>query len=248
MKITLTNTFPRFTTVIVLLLVAFLMSCALGRRPVNDSRKIRILIVGGGSSHDFNKWYKQMDADLLRGFSLNTVTYTDRIDSIPVYLQTTDVLYLATNQDINSETRKAIFAFADAGHGIILGHPALWYNWPDWPEYNAQLVGGGARAHDKYDSFLETVSDTKHPLTAGLKEKAVLVDERYQYVHDPKGADIDVLVFSSPAKSDKIYPSVFVVKHPKARIIAIALGHDAGSHGTVFYRRLLINAVRWAAN
>ena len=53
--------------------------------------------------------------------------------------------------------RKAIFDFADAGRGLLLVHPALWYNWPDWPEYNRVLVGGGARSHDKYGEFEVTV-------------------------------------------------------------------------------------------
>ena len=43
------------------------------------------------------------------------------------------------------------------------------------------------------------------------------------------------------------YPSVFVVKHPKARIVAIALGHDAESHDFAPYQQILRNAVKWVA-
>lgn len=248
MKITLHNALQRLAIAIGLLSVSLIIGCALGKPPVNKRGKIRVLIVGGGASHDFNKWYKEVDAETIRRTIYSTVVYTDNVDSIATYLKQTDVLYLATNQDIKSAAiHKAIFDFADAGHGLILGHPALWYNWLDWPEYNTQLVGGGAKAHDKYGSFLETVIDTKHPITKALARKVMVKDERYQYTHDPNGPDIEPLVFSSVTGSDKIYPSVFVVKHPKARIVGIALGHDAGSHSTAFYQILLRYSVIWAS-
>jgi len=40
---------------------------------------------------------------------------------------------------------------------------------------------------------------------------------------------------------------VFIVEHPKARIVGIALGHDAGAHDHPAYQRLLQNALQWTA-
>jgi hypothetical protein len=110
-----------------------------------------VLIVGGGSSHDFDRWYRQTDAETLRQGGFATVIYTDNPDSIADYLPQADVLYLVNNQPIKSvAVRKAIFDFVGAGKGLIIGHAALWYNWKDWPEYNARLAGGGARSHHRY--------------------------------------------------------------------------------------------------
>jgi type 1 glutamine amidotransferase len=44
------------------------------------------------------------------------------------------------------------------------------------------------------------------------------------------------------------FPQVFVVKHPKARIAGITLGHDGIAHGHAAYQQLLKNAVLWTAH
>ena len=40
---------------------------------------------------------------------------------------------------------------------------------------------------------------------------------------------------------------VFTVDHPKGRIVAITLGHDAAAHDHEAYKKLLQNAAAWAA-
>ncbi|WP_214072304.1 ThuA domain-containing protein [Mucilaginibacter sp. dw_454] len=213
-----------------------------------SAKKIRVLIVGGGTSHDFDRWYKQADAATLERDGLCSVVYTSNTDSISFYLKSADVLYLVTNQPINAASRKAIFDFVDAGKGLVLGHPGLWYNWKDWPEYNRQLVSGGAEAHDKYGSFDEDIVNPNHPITKGVEQHFNLKDERYHYVVDPLGPGIEVLASNHVAGSDVVYPSVFIVKNPKTRIVCIALGHDDASHNIIPYQTLLRNAVKWVAH
>lgn len=224
-------------------------NCKVNSSGAAQSKSIRVLMVGGGSSHDFNKWYKQADGETLRRDGLATVTYLSNPDSISIYLPQTDVLYLSNNQPINdANIRQSIIDFAQAGKGLILAHPALWYNWQDWPEYNLQLASGGSRGHDKYGSFEVTTTNPQHPIMKGVEPEYTLKDERYYYNPDPAGPGIEVLAQSSVAGSDKIYPSVFVVKHPQARIVGIALGHDAESHNIPNYQNLIRNAVQWAAH
>jgi type 1 glutamine amidotransferase len=212
------------------------------------AKNIRVLIVGGGSSHDFNRWYKQADAATLERDGFATVTYTSNPDSILNLLPNTDVLFLSNNQPIaNPSVRQAIFAHANAGKGLVLAHPALWYNWKDWPEYNLQLVSGGSRGHNKYGPFDVTVTNQNHPVTKGIDKKFSLKDELYYYIPDPAGPGIEVLANASAEGYDKIFPSIFIVKHPKARIVGIALGHDAESHDIAPYQALLRNAVKWVA-
>ena len=212
------------------------------------AKAIRVLLVGGGSSHDFDRWYKGADVDILQRDGLSVVTYTSNTDSIKYYLPQTDVLYLSNNQPINDlQSRQAIVDFANAGKGILLAHAALWYNWKDWPEYNLQFAGGGSRGHDRYGEFQVDVVNTNHPITKGVEPKFTLKDERYYYIADPSGPGIEVLANNSVSGSDKVYPSIFVVKHPKTRIAAIALGHDAASHDLPVYQTLLRNAVKWVS-
>ncbi len=212
------------------------------------SKSIRTLIVGGGSSHDFDRWYKQEDAKTLKKKGLATVTYTDNTDSIIDYLPDMDVLYLSNNQPISDpKVRQAIFDFVEAGHGLILGHAALWYNWSDWPEYNRELVSGGSRGHNAYGPFEVTIDKAKHPVTKNVKGFS-LDDELYYLKPDAEGSGIEVLATASAEGTDESFPSVFVVKNDKARIVGIALGHDASSHDLPAYQTILRNAVQWVAN
>ena len=213
-----------------------------------SARPIRVLMVGGGTSHNFGMWYKNVDGQTLTRDGLATVNYVGDPDSIMLYLPQADVLYLSNNRAIPNETvRQAITKFASDGKGVVIAHAALWYNWKDWAAYNQTIAGGGSRGHDKYGAFDVTVDEPKHPIMKGVEPKFNLRDERYYYIPDPAGPGVEVLASSSVAGSDKVFPSVFVAKNPSTRIVGIALGHDADSHNIANYQTLLRNAVQWAA-
>ena len=219
-------------------------------RAYEPSKKnpVRVLLVGGGESHDFDKWYKQQDVATLEEGGFATVEYTSDPSTILSHLSNIDVLFLANNQPIKDEaTRKAIFAFADAGKGLVLAHPALWYNWSDWPEYNLKLVGGGSRGHNKYGPFDVTVVNKKHPVMKGVPSVFNLKDELYYLKTHPSGSPVETLATAKSKESDAVFPSVTIIKYAKARIVGIALGHDGESHTIQPYKTLLRNAVKWAA-
>ncbi|MGV3639335.1 MAG: ThuA domain-containing protein [Adhaeribacter sp.] len=244
----LTRFSGRYFLMLLALSGLFLGSCQSPKAGAGNKKAIRVLMLGGGSSHDFNRWYKQADVNTLRREGLATVTYLSHPDSLLLYLPQTDVLYLSHNQATdNPQVRQAITDFVNAGKGLVLGHAAMWYNWKDWPEYNQQIAGGGSRGHDRYGAFEFTVNQTSHPVVQGVRPRFTLKDERYYYQPDPAGPGVEVLASSSVAGSDKIFPSVFVVKHPKARIVGLALGHDGESHDLADYQQLLRNAVTWVA-
>jgi type 1 glutamine amidotransferase len=231
-----------------LLLIATIAQNVTAEANPGKKKAIRVLLVGGGASHDFDRWYKQEDVQTLQKDGLATVEYTSDPTTILGKLKDIDVLYLSNNQPIADEaTRKAIFAFVDAGKGLVLAHPALWYNWADWPEYNQKLVGGGSKGHDKYGPFEVTITDKKHPVTKGVTAQFKLDDELYYFKPDAAGSPIEVLATAKAENSDKVFPSIFIVKYPKGKIVGIALGHDAKSHTIEAYQAILRNAVEWAA-
>lgn len=234
------------TIAALLLLLAMISSNAIAESP-GKKNAIRVLLVGGGASHDFDRWYKQEDVQTLQKGGLATVEYTNDPSTILAKLKDIDVLYLSNNQPIaDKATREAIFAFVDAGKGLVLAHPALWYNWADWPEYNQKLVGGGSKGHDKYGPFEVTITQ-KHPVTKGVSTNFKLDDELYYFKPDAAGTPIEVLATAKAENSDKVFPSIFIVKYPKGKIVGIALGHDARSHTIEPYQTILRNAVEWAA-
>jgi type 1 glutamine amidotransferase len=81
----------------------------------------------------------------------------------------------------------------------------------------------------------------------GVPAKFRLKDELYWFQPDPQGTPIKVLATAHSPSKNKDFPMVFIVEHPKARIAAIALGHDGDAHRNPAYQQILRNAWGWCA-
>jgi type 1 glutamine amidotransferase len=209
---------------------------------------VKTLIIGGGSSHDFQRWFNTADVKTLNDAGGISANYTETTGGLADVIAGVDVLILSNNKPFtDAATKEAIWRHVQSGKGLIGLHPGLWYNWPDWPEYNRQLVGGGSRGHDKYGEFDVVVTDPKHPLLHGVPAKFTLKDELYYFEPDPQGAAITVLATAHSQAKSKDFPQVFTVAQAKGRVVGITLGHDAVAHEHAAYIQLLRNAVFWAA-
>ena len=148
----------------------------------------------------------------------------------------------------NVAFRAALEQFAAKGKGIVLLHAGLWYNFRDWPEFNKIYAGGGSRGHDNLSKPFEVkVIKPDHPLMKDVPASFSLTDELYYMIPEPAGSPIEVLAESTSSQTGKVFPGIFTVKHDKARIAGIALGHDARAHGLPAFQTLLKNAVAWGA-
>jgi type 1 glutamine amidotransferase len=214
----------------------------------NPQKKKNVLVVGGGGSHDFNRWYKTEDTQLINTIEAVHAIYTDNTDSIRFYLKTTDLLVLTNNQPIPKASQVAIEKFIAQGKPLILLHAAVWYNWQDWPKYNLAYVGGGSKSHENFQEFKNIVVNTAHPINKGVSPEFVFKDELYRHEPDASGKGIDVLVIGQSLETAKVYPAVFTVNHTKSKIVGITLGHDEHSHLDKDYRKILINAINWTLN
>jgi putative membrane-bound dehydrogenase-like protein len=208
---------------------------------------LRVLLVGGGTSHDFARWFGDKDKEILAALKPARIEYTESMETLQNGLPDWDVVVVSTNQPLSSEARRTLMEVANTGRGIVLLHPGIWYNWPNFPEWNRDLVGGGSRGHDKYGEFEVEVLDAKHPLTVGLPPRFKISDELYYFTPDPQGAPIQVLAQAASTTKGQAFPQVWAVTHPKARIAAITLGHDAKAHELPEFQTLLRNAVRWVS-
>jgi putative membrane-bound dehydrogenase-like protein len=212
-------------------------------RPANGPR---VLIVGGGSSHDFVKFFGGTDKATLTPVT-GWVDFTQNLNGIPAILDRVDVLLMSANQPISSATKKALMDYANRGGAIIAHHPGTWYAWRNFPEWNKEIIGGGTKGHDALGPFTAKVTNAEHPITKGVPAEFEITDELYNYNPDPAATPIEVLATATSRKSGKVFPQVFIVKHPKARIVGFTLGHDERAHNLEAYQTLLKNAVQWAA-
>ncbi len=215
--------------------------------------KTRVLVIGGGSSHKFAEFFGTTDVATLTaaGFSVH---YTEDRDQAAAELANADVAVISVNRKFfdTAAYRRALMAFATAGKGIVMLHPGTWYGYANWPELNAQIVGGGARGHDKIHPF-DVLKVKDHPVMAGVPDKFSVEDELYYINAEPDKipagtAAIEVLAETSPSdKFQKSHPNVWITRHPRARIVGLALGHDERTHDHPAFRTLLVNAVKWSS-
>ncbi|GAA5135457.1 hypothetical protein GCM10023213_08800 [Prosthecobacter algae] len=221
--------------------------------PQWEAGKTKVLVIGGGSSHNFATFFGSTDVATLKtaGYSVH---YTEDRDQAASELPQADVAVVSVNRKFfdTAAYRKALMDFAAAGKGIIMLHPGTWYGFTGWPELNAQIVGGGSRGHDKIHPF-EVKTVKEHPIMEGVPASFTVEDELYYMNAEPEKipagtAAIEVLAETSPSnKFNKPHPSIWITKHPTAKVVGIALGHDQRVHDMEAFQKLLTNAVKWAS-
>ena len=209
----------------------------------------RVLIVGGGSSHDFGRWFDRELRGALEGAGGVTAAeleYTERVDDVEPRLAGLEVLVLSNNQPLpGAELREGVFAHVRGGGGLLLLHAATWYGWDDWPEYNRELVGGGSRSHEAYGVFDVQLVTPEHPLLAGLSERFAIQDELYRAQLEPD-ASVEVLATGVSRTSGESFPVVWTTSDAGERVVCITLGHDGAAHENPNFVRLVRNALGWA--
>jgi len=207
---------------------------------------LRALLVGGGSSHDFEKVFHQTDKTFLNGLGNVDAIYTSNAEEAVARMSDADVLVLSANHKSFglSAFQDALKTFADSGKGLVIVHAGVWHNWPPATGYNTRFVGGGAKGHGK-GVFSVSQVGKEHPVLAGVAAKFEITDELY-YPKFMEGAKVVVLAETQEdEKTKQKWPSVWVVDDEKARVVCIALGHAEEAHGNPAYQRLLQNAVLW---
>ncbi|MBM4014328.1 MAG: c-type cytochrome, partial [Planctomycetes bacterium] len=209
-----------------------------------------VVIFGGGSSHDFATHWGGTDVATLAAVGIGSVAYHGEEDALAAALPTAQRLVLANNQPIHSaELRGAIRRFVEQGGTLVVLHAASWFNWADWPEWNADLVAGGARSHEAYGEFdVEVVVPADAPAAAralveGVPAKFALADELYRFEPNAAVAVTPLLHGRSRGSKDH-FPVAFTHAVGSGRVVVCTLGHDGAAHAHPAYQRFLVNALR----
>ena len=145
--------------------------------------------------------------------------------------------------DLSDRQRKNLVDFAEAGKGIVVMHHALagHPNWMWWREMaGAQYVDKSTYLHDR--DFVGTPSANRHPVLEGVPELH-LHDETYNHMWF--APDNTILLATTDETADG--PLAWISGYARSRVVAIQPGHNRESHIHPGYRRLVHNAIRWAA-
>ena len=210
-----------------------------------DADAPKIAMMGGGGSHNFVKYFGEVDGKILSEQGRTSILYTEDSRQLGELIKESDALFICNNKPIDEDTRKTIFKRVDEGMNMLIYHPSTWYNWKDWPEYNKELVGGGSRSHEKLQEFEVRVIKPNHPIMKGVPSKFRIIDELYRWEADPEAVGVEVLAVGRGLKSGEEFPVVWVVKHAKSKIIGNTLGHDERAHSLAAYKTILQNSSKW---
>jgi putative membrane-bound dehydrogenase-like protein len=209
---------------------------------------LRALLIGGGSSHDYERFFHTADAQTLTSGGKVVAAYTSNAEEAVALMPNADVIVLSANHPSfgTPEFQQPLNLFADSGRGLVVVHAGVWYNWAPVSGYNRRFVGGGSRGHGK-GVFTVFNRQSAHPVMAGVAGEFKINDEHYRTILDA-GTPVEVLAETEPeAQTQQPYPAVWVVQDPKARIVGISLGHAEEAHSNPAYQTLLKNAVSWVA-
>lgn len=213
-------------------------------------KAVRVLVVTGGHS------YSVAFYTLFEGYP--DIVWSHVGDPEQAYRQDLshrwDVLVLHDMyEDLSEEARRNLRAFVEAGKGVVSIHHAI-VDYTAWPWWHEEVIGGkyftkpsAGRAASSFKEDVELVvrpaaQMRNHPVLRGVFP-LVARDEAYKGMwHSPH---IQVLMETDHPLNDR--PVVYLGPGAGSRAIYIQLGHSESTLRHPGFRRLVRNAILWAA-
>jgi hypothetical protein len=206
---------------------------------------VRALIVTGGHDHQ-PAFYTMFEGD----GDIDAIT-----DSHPAALRKDlsryhVLIFHDMFGGVDDKGRANLKAYAEAGHGLVVIHHAL-ASFNDWGWWSKELVGAryllksgpdGPASTYEHDQIIKVTISGKHAVLNGVPPMQ-LMDETYKGMWFSR--DIVPLLETDHPKSDPVV--AWISPYSKSRVAVIQLGHDRWSHLHPGFRRLVRNAVFWAA-
>jgi len=216
--------------------------------------KTRVLVVTGGHDFETNQFFQLFQDN--PGITFHKVTHPGAHAWLkPDRAKEWDVLVCYDMWPNITEEAKADFvARLQEGKGLVSLHHAI-ADYPKWDEYAAivgakyylekQVVNGVEKARSIYQhdvKFKVQIADPTHPVTRGLPDFEIH-DETYN-LFDVKPTVHGLLKTSEPTSAPVIG---WTKEYGKARVVYLQLGHDHFAYENPNYRRLVAQAIAWAA-
>jgi uncharacterized protein len=217
-------------------------------------QSLRVVVVTGGHDFDTTAFPK-----VFAGYPDLQVTFADQKDQSELFEDISHwkydvIVFYNMGQKITEKRQANLLSLLEKGVGVVALHHciAAYASWPEWAriiggkyfEKESQFEGTVRRAstyqHDVPHDVL--VVDQKHPVTAGLKDFHI-VDETYKYQWaDPK---VHILLSTHESTSDTTL--AWTKMYRNARVCYIQLGHGPSAYDDANFRKLVVQAIRWAA-
>jgi len=221
-----------------------------GPAPPPRKNKIRVLIVTGGHNFERDAFFA-----LFKGHP--DITYREVVQPdaqawfSPEKASEYDVLvWYDMYQDIFERARKDLAALLNKGKPLVALHHCLagYQNWPEarkiiGGKYYIKPQDGNRKSTYRHDvKFKVTIADPRHPITRFMKNFEIH-DEVYNHFEVLSG--VKPLLTTDHPESGKVIG--WTHTYGKSPVVYIELGHGPEAYGNPHYRRLVVQAIRWAA-
>ncbi|MDQ1231330.1 ThuA domain-containing protein [Sphingomonas sp. SORGH_AS_0879] len=167
------------------------------------------------------------------------------------------VLNSASGDFLTPDQQAAFARFVAKGGGVVALHAAGDDSHKE-PWYADTIIGttfiGHPNGEDHIQSARVIATAPRHPILAGVRMPWVARDEWYSFSGNPATRGMTVLAEVDEASyrpGDTLrmgtHPVMWINPRAKGRVFYSALGHEPQLYGDPAYRRILTNAIRWAA-
>ena len=246
------------------LVASSLVLVASSQFALEESGKVKVLIITGSHSHDWKGTLPVMQDFLGKTGRFDVaVTLDPKKDLTPELLGKHDVyiLHYKETKDMPGrwpkEAENALLDAVRGGKGLVVVHyasSAFDEKDANWPEYE-KLIGGGWRrskgfgAHAPPYQFKVEIKDREHPVTKGLPASfRHAKDELYHKLMLTEGSHVLAEALDDHKDgTKKKEPLVWVLQYGKGRVYHNALGHAADQMKGPGFQALLARGTEWAA-
>lgn len=218
-------------------------------RPAKDA--VRVLVVTSG--HDYEPTFYTVFEGQPDIRWTHAATHREAFSAKMKDRWDVVVLYDMHNT-IGDAEAKHLREYVEAGKGVLALHHAI-VNYTSWPWWHEEVIGGKyyekpveGHAASQYKHDMPMIvrpvkGKGNHPIVRGVGE-IVTMDEWYHGMwRSPK---ITVLMENAGDEwQDK--PVVYLGPNPSFKAVYIQLGHDSYTHQHPGYKKLVRNAILWAA-
>ena len=91
----------------------------------------------------------------------------------------------------------------------------------------------------------DSIRPADQPILKSVPETFTIADESYHFAFFENEGHTTLIQNKPDGKSPEAHSALWIVKDPKARIVAYTHGHDDKSHAHEAFQTILRNAVKW---
>jgi type 1 glutamine amidotransferase len=221
-----------------------------------EVQSIRVLLLSGRNNHEWQQTTPFIEKLFMQSGRFS-VSVTEKPDTLKLSdFQKFDVVLSNWNSWPENDlrwpevTEKALLKFIESGGGFVTFHASttVFYKWPEFQEISTAAWIKDTTSHGKISKTIVTITNKKHPVTAGISDFEIIDELWLNAAVNPK---FEVLGTASNQKITeeglKSQPAIMVAGYGKGRIFHTILGHDVKAMESEGFRTLLLRGTEWAA-